>query len=149
MALFVHSSCCPHDYMRMFHNDAGFLVLQIIFAGRFTRVQAGLPTLGSLGWMDQHGRVDRPAWQGGWTSVAGWMCGRCPALRSVLYGLGGAVLRGYGNLILDVLREAGGMRVERTLNQTEISVDSCMMLTAHILVHQPNPTESIHLYIPL
>jgi hypothetical protein len=63
--------------------------------------------------------------------VTRWMCGRCPALWSVLYGLGGAVLRGYGNLILEVLREAGGMRFERTLNRMEISVDSCMMLTTH------------------
>jgi len=82
--------------------------------------------------------------------MAGWKCGRCSALWLVLYGLGGgAVLRGYGNLILEVLREAGGMRVERTLNQMEISVDSCMMLTAHILVHQPNAIESVHAHIPL
>ena len=86
---------------------------------------------------------------GGWTSMAGWKCGRCPALWLVLHGLGGAVLRGYGNLILDVLREAGGGRFERTLNRMEISVDSCMVLTAHILMHQPDAIESVHAHIPL
>jgi hypothetical protein len=109
VALFVHSSCCPHDYMRMFHNNAGFLGLQIIFVFKLVFQRLGV-------------------W-GGWTSMAGWKCGRCPALWSVLYGLGGAVLHGYGILVLEclsrrdqVLREAGGMRVERTLMRMRVSV---------------------------
>jgi hypothetical protein len=88
VALFVPS---PHDCMRMFHNNAGFLVLQIIFAGRFTRFQTGLPTLVLRVW-------------DGRTGMVRWKYGRCPALWSVLYGLGGAVLRGYGNLVLEVFR---------------------------------------------
>jgi hypothetical protein len=107
--LFVHSSCCPHDYMRMFHNNARFLRLQIIFVFKLVFQCLGV-------------------W-GGWTSMAGWKCGRCPALWLVLYGLGGAVLRGYGILVLEclsrrdqVLREAGGMRIERTLMRMRVSV---------------------------
>ena len=84
---------------------------------------------------------------GGRTSMAGWKCGPSIVVGAVRFG--GAVLHGYGNLILDVLREAGGIRFKQTLNRMEISVDLCMMLTAHILVHQPNPIESIHAYMPL
>jgi hypothetical protein len=85
VALFVHSYCCAHDYMRMFHNNTGFLVLQIIFAGRFTRFRAGLPTLVLRVWdgWNQHGRVEV------------WHCGRCCT---------GAVLRGYRILVLKVFR---------------------------------------------
>ena len=86
VALFVHSYCCTHDYMGMFHNNAGFLVLQIIFEGCFTRFQAGLPTLGSLGQTDQHGRVE--------------VSRVVPALWLVLYSLGEPCYMDMGTLSL-------------------------------------------------